>query len=235
LKLFIPFKAFMRFRNITYFFTLFICFSCQAQKAEYNIKYAIAELSGIKGFLKLTRAEQKMDRLPNDSTWFNGTFRNNRSRIFLANFENGQLKDGSDSTLKTAFPAVCMCYLHKDTIYIKTWAGFFGVIGFNMKIYQDEFSSQYIIQIDQPDTFKTDSSDKKFTGQAVISNKYQQLTLRTKPNYAINEQLTGLLEITSKNYYEKKSENVVDTINVKARVYFTCKTRRMTLKDLLMK
>ncbi|WP_153796600.1 hypothetical protein [Foetidibacter luteolus] len=223
----------MKLQKISHFFILLIVSSCQSQTGQYNLKYVVGEIDSLQSFSKLTSQEQKMDSLLQNSTWLNGAFRNNRSRIFMESFENGQLNTGGDSSLVTGLSAPCMCYTDKDTIYMKTWIGFFGSIGFGVKIFKDDFKSQFIIQIDEPDTYKVNLSDKDFTGQAIVNSKYQKLSFLTRPSFKIDEQLTGILEITTNDYYEKK-HNGVDTLSVKGKIYFTCKTRQMTLRDQLM-
>ena len=224
----------MTLQKLPYFFILLIFCSCQGQTNQYNLKYGVGQIDSLQTLSTLTSQEQQMDSLLQNITWFNGAFRNNRSRIFLESFKNGQLQSGGDPGLATGLPAPCMCYIDKDTIYIKTWIGFFGAIGFGMKIYKDEFSSQFIIQIDQSDTYKVNLADKNFTGQAIVNSKYQKLVFMTRPSFKLDEQLTGVLEITTNNYYEKKYDTV-DTLSVKGKIYFTCKTRQMTLRDQLMK
>ncbi len=223
----------MKLQNIKYLLILLATYTCQGQTKHNSSKYTVGQIDSLQSFSTLTSQELRIDSLLQSNTWFNGAYRNNRGRILLHSFKNGQLQSGGDSNLVTGLPAPCMCYIKKETIFIKTWTGFFGAMGFEIKIFKDEFNSQFIIQIDQPDTYKVNLSDKKFTGQAIVNSRYQNLTFLTKPNFKLDELLTGSLEITTNNYYEKKY-NSIDTLSVSGKIYFTCMTRKKTLKDKLI-
>lgn len=226
----------MKYSNTIFIFLLFAYFTCQGQEEKYNRKFSISNPLGLDAFLLLTSDEKKMDSLfkKNDKLVEYGPYINNRSRIYVSIFRNGVPEYVDTSSVKRQASAECMCYINNDTITIKTWIGFFVAIGFTIKLHKDEFTSKYIIQVDQPDTFKTSLNDKNFTGSAVVDSKFQKLHLTSIPSFKPNEQITGFLEIVSNDFYEKRSKDNIDTISVIGSVFFTCKTRMMTIKDMFL-
>lgn len=46
--------------------------------------------------------------------------------------------------------------------------------------------------------------------------------LDDKPTQKIGQQLTGLLNFTTENYYEKNQSHSLDTIYLKGKIFFTC-------------
>jgi hypothetical protein len=220
----------MRLQKIQIVFLLATFCSCSGQSNNKGSKFSVGQIDSLQTFSLLRPNEQRMDSLLHNTSWFNGTFKNNRSRIFLEEFKNGESQQ-VDSGFDTGLSAPCMCYLNNDTINIKTFVGFFGAFGFLIKIYKDDFNSQYIVSIDQDETYKSDSSASKFSNQAVVKNKIQKLILSTKPNFKLDEQITGVLEFKTNDYYEKVNETSVDTLFETGKIYFTCKTRKKTLLD----
>jgi hypothetical protein len=212
------------------FLILIFSLKIKAQERKVNLPYSTGEIKGLQSFLVLTNDEKSMDSIEMDSSWIIGKFSDNRGRIFLQTTRNNKPEsEGLDTT--TGIPAICICYTYKDTITIKPGIGFFGGMGLIIKVSKNDFNSRYFLFIDQDDTFKSKLSDKKFTGQIVVDNSYQKLVLLKKPDFSLGEQITGLLDFTTYNYYEKRNQNTVDTLSHIGKVYFTCKPRKKNLTD----
>ncbi len=179
-------------------------YACTGKADRDNSKYTIGTFEGSRDFSKLTSQELQLDSLLKVNPWFTSGFKNNRSRIFLEEFQH-DIKQHTDPVFAKGAPAPCMCFLDKDTINIKTWLGFFGGYVFLLKIYKDEFNLSYIPSMDES-IYKADLSDTMFHHEVIVNSKLQKMVLLEKPDFRLNEQITGFVEFTTNGYYVKRME-----------------------------
>lgn len=71
----------------------------------------------------------------------------------------------------------------------------------------------------------------EFTDNISVVSKYQYLQLDKEPNYKVGQQLSGYLTLTSNNYFSNNYGEKLDTNFVKAKMKFTCITKRIKEKS----
>jgi hypothetical protein len=103
--------------------------------------------------------------------------------------------------------------------------GFFGGIGFTIKIYENSFVSSYYEYTDDVRPYKVNLNDTAFYSSVTVDNRCQSLILDKEPSHKQGEQITGYLTYTTKEYYERKNVDRLDTIYVSGKIYFTCNTK----------
>ena len=223
--------------------------SCKSQDDNgliNNSTYSVAAIPELNNFLTFNKNEKRLDSLNSrydrrmDSLVLADTtkkkflkkkdFKNNRSRIFMDSYTNGKLTDVGPNP-NIGFPTPCECYTTHDSVFVKMGVGFFGGIGFNIKISGNHFLSSFFNYTDDVKPFKSDLKDTAFYDYAIAKSKYQYLILDQKPDYKPGQQLTGYLTYTTNDYYEKAYGDALDSIYVKGKIYFTCKTRYKTEWD----
>lgn len=205
---------------------LILFVSCNSQNINdngYNDSYIIGQIPDLKSFETYNEFDKRMDGVGN-SLVGQGGFRKNRSRIFTQSFSNGK-QSSQDSALYTGMPTPCYCSFDKDTLNVKVGIGFFGGMGFETKIFKNNFQSDYFLYIDDVKPYKYNLSDTDFTGSLYLKNKFQSLVLNEQPTFKAGQQLTGYLTFTSSNWYEKSFGDNIDTNYIKGRLYFTCLTK----------
>jgi hypothetical protein len=202
-----------------------VLFSCRTKQDDghtANKTYQVGNIPGIDSFKIYTVLEKEMDS--NSKKYNQADFRTNRGRIFMNSYTNNKLIKGEFSSHES-LPIPCECYTEKDTIYINMAIGFFGGIGYRIKVYKDNFESAFFDWTDDVKPYKANIDDTAFTSFVVAENKYQYLILDKKPNLQQGRQLTGFLTFTSKNYYEIQMNDHLDSSYVTGKLYFTCTAR----------
>lgn len=204
--------------------TLFV--SCNSQHTNdnaYNDKYIIGQIPNLKSFETYNKLDKRMDSIGNELLG-QGGFIKNRSRIFTQSFSNGK-QTTQDSALYKGMPTPCYCSFDNDTLKIKVGIGFFGGMGFEIKVFKNYFQSNYFLYIDDVKPYKYNLSDKEFTDNLCMRNKFQSLILNEEPTFKPGQQLTGYLTFTTPNWYENSFGNNFDTNYIKGNLYFTCLTK----------
>jgi hypothetical protein len=231
-------------RNL--FILLFIAFaisSCHERLKDdgqtYNKKYVVGSIPSTDKFSELSKNEEELDSMFNAEDKYTDSlaasnpiykekavlqqindFKNNRARIFMTRYTNGNPGRG-DSVL--AFP--CFCAIENDTLYMSMVVGFFGGDGLWIKLNGKDFESGYLTYTDDVKPYKTDLSDTAFYGIIYVNSRFQNLVINKKPTFKTGQQLSGHLTFTTRNYYEKNIGTQLDTAYVAGRLYFTCHTR----------
>ena len=204
-----------------------LLYSCkQHQYADniYNETYTIGEVPNLKSFQTYDEYDQRMDSIfVNNSLPGGRDFKHNRSKIFMQTFKNGKLSS-QDSALYKGMPTPCYYTFNKDTITISVGIGFFGGMGFQVKIFRDHFYSNYFLYTDDVKPYKYNLNDKEFTSELYLKNQFQTLIFGAKPTFKPGQQLTGCLIYTSPTYYETAA-GALDSFYVKGKLYFTCETQ----------
>lgn len=225
--------------------TISLLSSCKAKAQRdksYGTKYAVGQIPNKEDFLQLNEEEksvdsmfsgydkeidgiaQKDEKTKNMALRLKRDFVNNRSRIFLQAFENGK-ETRVDSAFVKGVSSICECLLTKDTLVVTTGVGFFGGMGFQVKIAEDGFQSTYFLYEKNAQPFKLHINDN-FTNKLSVDSKYQSLMLDKKTSFTEGERLTGYLEIMTNNYYENSFGDKLDTNYVKGKVLFTCTAKK---------
>ncbi|MEA3449263.1 MAG: hypothetical protein U9Q98_12580 [Bacteroidota bacterium] len=208
----------------------------QIQKGNtFNTDYEIGVIPNIEGFMNLTDKEQELDSLfrqvarisesmedPDSTRQEPMDFKNNRSRVSMEIYRNGKVNP-MDSLLKQGFPTTCTCFVMDDTIFIKTFLGFLGGIGVDLKISKNTFQSGMFVYTDDAMPYKSALSDTIAKRAIDPGAKYQYLIMDKQPGFKKGHQLTGLLTITTNPFYEKNNQGNLDKIVLKGNIYFTCK------------
>lgn len=208
---------------------LFILGSChQEDKKQITDTYKTGKIENMQGFFRYNKMEKQMDSLLNDfdsrSQIDKKDFKNNRARIFMDNYTNES--DG--------FPAPCDCYLHHDTVTVKMGIGFFGGMGFLIHISGNRYDASYFEYTDDNKPYKASLTDPEFSNHVIARGKSGALFMEEAPGFRTEQQLTGLLEFESDNFYIRRGispESLVDSMSVTGKIYFTCKTRMKTAWD----
>jgi hypothetical protein len=223
--------------------TIPILSSCHGQLKDdgktYNKEYIVGTIPTIDNFSKLSENEVEIDSIFGDYEKHTDSlvssnpkyketglaqkrdFSNNRSRVFMENYNNGNQQTGD-----SAISMPCSCFVDKDTIFISMIIGFFGGVGFDIKLFGNNFESNFFIYTDDVKPYKPDLLDTVFYSQLSVKNKFQSLVVDKKPTFKTAQQITGYLTFTSKNFYEKAIYNSLDTAYVKGRLYFICNTSK---------
>jgi len=210
-------------KKTLHIFIAVLLVSCNPQNTNeqvYNDHYVVGKIPDLSSFEAYNKFDKKMEA-PGNALVGQGGFRNNRSRIFMQSFSNGS-PSSQDSALYIGMPTPCYCTLDKDTLNVKIGIGFFGGMGFETKIFDHSFRSNYFVYTDDVKPYKYNLSDKDFTDNLHLPNKYQSLILNEKPTFQPGQQLTGYLTFTSPSWYETAVKNQLDTNYVQGRFYFTC-------------
>lgn len=224
------------------YITLFIAFLlysftfCYGQELsnQYNHTYKIGKIPDKDNFMKLNNDEIRMDSIIKENTVTGfGAFKINRSRIFADEYIN-EKKQQKDSSLNHGLAVPCQCYTNIDTLYVKMEIGFFGGFAFKIKIYGENFESGYLEYTDDVKPYKSDLKDTAFYSYAQIDNKFQYLIIQDKPTFKTGQQIMGFLAFTTNNYYEKTTLDLLNTVFLSGKIYFTCKTREVTSLDNLL-
>ncbi|MDA3819059.1 MAG: hypothetical protein PF590_01090 [Candidatus Delongbacteria bacterium] len=209
------------------------------KKNTYNTHYDVGIIPGGDAFMILTEKEKELDSLfrqiaqvsasmpGEDSVAQNSQlkrmdFKNNRSRVSMEIYRNGEIR-ASDSLLKQGFPTTCTCIMMNDTIFVKSFIGFFSGMGIDVNITDGEFQSGFFVYADDAMPYKSNISDTVFHRSLDPGAKYQYLVLDKQPQFQKGHQLTGLLTITTDEFYEQNNQGNIDRISLKGKIYFTCK------------
>ncbi|MGC9331238.1 MAG: hypothetical protein ACP5DZ_05090 [Bacteroidales bacterium] len=232
-------------RSISIFFFM-LCMTCMfpvvgqvTKENKYNTRYDVGIIPGGDAFMILTEKEQELDSLfrqvalvsdsmhgedtiPQNHQLERMDFKNNRSRISMEIYRNGKIQ-ASDSLLKQGFPTTCTCFMMNDTIFVKSFIGFFGGMGIDVKISGEEFQSGVFVYADDSMPYKSALKDTVFHRLLDTGAKYQQLVLDKQPRFQNVHQLTGVLNITTNEFYEQNNQRNIDHITLKGKMYFTCK------------
>jgi hypothetical protein len=204
--------------------TLFVsCKSHPTNDNSYNHNYTIGQIPDLNSFETYNEFDKRMDSVANFLVG-EGGFKKNRSRIFMQSFSNGE-QSSQDSAIFTGMPTPCYCSFDKDTFKVKVGIGFFGGMGFEIKILKNSFQSNYFLYIDDVKPYKYNLSDKNFTDNLYLKNKLQSLILNERPTFKAGQQLIGYLTFTSSKWYENSIGKNIDTNYIKGRLYFTCLTK----------
>ena len=206
------------------FIITFVPFLCNGQSDAFNKTYQTDSLLDFKNFFELNPLEQQLDSLfiKNPAR---GSFRDNRGRAHLDEFRNEQQLQ-KDSMLSGGMPMICKCQLWKDTLTVILNVGFSGRLGFRLKIYGNEFKSDYFTLLKDIKPFKYKRSDKVFTNRLMISSRHQHLTLVNKPAFTDGERLQGIVRITTLPYFENRLEKKLDEVYLKGKIQFTCQVTK---------
>lgn len=207
----------------------------------YNKQFVVGNIPGIDNFMHLTQREKQIDSLlsqideETDSVMQEETesgtgmykqrdFKKNRSRLFFKVYRNGNLQL-RDSLLENGFPTACTCFTDHDTVFVRMNLGFFGGLGFNIDITEHNFTSGCHIYTDDNASFKASPEDTVFQNHIRCESKFQHLVLNNKPEFKPGQHLTGFLKITTKEFYEKKYQQSLDSVYISGRIYFTCRVK----------
>jgi hypothetical protein len=223
------------------YFTLivFIISSCHEipkdDGSTYHKEYVIGSISSTDNFSTLNENEEAIDSMFSSDDVSEDSllaadpkykelaqkrkFTNNRSRLFLVTYTDGQPGRG-DSVLS----APCNCLVEKDTLFIRMALGFFGGFIIDIKLYKTMFETRYLVYTNDVRHYKSDLSDTAFNNQAVAKSKFQFLLLDRQPTFKPGQQLNGYLTFTSRNHYRKSVADKMDTAYVTGKIYFTCHT-----------
>lgn len=204
-------------------FLFFFLFSCKSKKADtpvYNKTYTVGSVPGLEAFESLNEQERNMDSILEE--YSQRSFKNNRVRVFIEVTDH--YTSSEESAFKNGTPMPCTCGIEKDTITLKAAIGLFGGIGFEIRIFQDHFTTNYFEAIDDVKPFKYNLTDTSSTDLIYLKSKFQSLTLKEKPLFKNDQQLTGYATFTFPDYYTKSVGEKMDTTHVTGSLYFTCKT-----------
>ncbi len=234
-------------------FSFILCMACVlpvvgqvTRENTYNTRYDVGDIPGVGDFMILSEKEQELDSLfrqiaqvsdsmpGEDSVAQNShlermDFKSNRSRVSMEMYRNGE-NQPSDSLLKQGYPTTCTCFMTNDTIFVKSFIGFFSGMGIDVKITNGKFQSGFFVYADDAMPYKSALSDTIFQRSLDPGAKYQYMILDTEPDFQNGHQMTGLLTITTNEFFEKNNEGNIDRITLKGNIYFTCKVRTITEK-----
>lgn len=235
----------MRHKTFIAFYFLALFISCNGQVDigdKFNSKFSVGQITALNNFFVLNNDEKYLDSINNsfdksiDSLIKQDTiqtfikkkdFLNNRSRILLTEVANGieTIKD-KDKIDKDGFSAQCDCGIFKDTLFINSGIGFFGGAGLSIKVFGNNFQSGFYEYIDDVKPYKL-TLTSEYTDDIFVESKYQYLQLDKQPNFKIGQQLTGYLTMTSKEFFENRFGEKLDTNYVKVIMRFTCLTKNI--------
>jgi hypothetical protein len=169
-------------------------------------------------------------------------FGKNRSRYYFNYYKNNKidkeaLKGFGDFILNSP----CDCVLSNDTIKVRMGIWVFGGFAFEIDIGGNKFSSRYIDDKHDIKVYKLRLSDT-LDYSVTVNNTIQDLTLNSKPNYIVGQNITGYFKFQTDKYYslddennnklkDGYSENNMDIINLKGYLYFKCKVRKKIKTD----
>jgi hypothetical protein len=198
------------------------CSAPQDNRKTYNQKYQVGTIPGMDSFNIYTAMEKSLDSI--QVTYKQDSFRNNRGRIITNTYTNNELvKNESYKYGSVAMP--CDCVVEKDTVFVNMAIGLFGGLGYDIKIYKDSFQSSFFEYTDDVKPYKSNSSDTAFTDFVAAKSKYQYLILDKNPAFQQGQQLTGMLTLTSNNYYNLVADKLNSTF-VTGKLYFSCITKK---------
>jgi hypothetical protein len=186
--------------------------------------YNTGKIDPSEKFLDLNPAELHLDSLYSDFKK-GASFRENRSRIYLYAYINGELQKNSDSSFQKGLPAFCDCFTSADTLFISTGAGFFGGFGFFITIEKNSFESSFYEYIDDVKPYKSSLSDTAFTNVVHVKSKYQYLILERKPAFKPDDIVSGQLFYTTDPYYDDGNSTKLQEIYIEGKILFTCRPR----------
>lgn len=197
------------------------CSNIPQDENKFNKTYKAGSIPNLNDFNTYTEIEMSMDSINRARD-----FRNNRSRLFIKSYTNGKL-DSNDFSRHESLAMPCECFAGNDTLYVQMDIGFFGGEGFAIKIFDDNFQSIYFVWTDDVKPYKSNLADTAFTDSPTVMSKFQSLTIDDKPTFKAGQQLTGLLTLTSNNYYQKMYGDDIDSTYVSGKIYFICKTKQL--------
>jgi hypothetical protein len=241
--------------TFTFYLLLFSSCRIQVPKVGGFSEYHIGKIDSLENFVKITTVEKRTDSLYNESdqqmdsirrnveskmtnknsdsakyladAFANliNDFSSNRARIFISGVRNGKAENG-DPMAGEGLPAVCKCFQNKDSITVEFAFGFAGGIAVRQQIVGSSFHTNVSVITRHADIYKANLSDKGFKSELVVVPLMENMTLLTKPSLQIGEQLTGFVTVQSKPYFEYSGQGKADTVYLKIRYFFTCKTRK---------
>jgi len=159
-------------------------------------------------------------------------FRENRSRIYLDTFINGEVQKTSDSSFQKGLPAFCDCFTSGDSIFISTGAGFFGGFGIYISIEKTSFESSFYEYTDDVKPYKLSLSDTASTNFIHVKNSSQVLLLDKPPTFNSGDIVSGQLSFTSRPYFEDDNSLEMREVSVRGKIIFTCRLRAKTPFEL---
>ena len=169
-------------------------------------------------------------------------FGQNRSRYYFQYYKNNKidsnaLKGIDDYELNTP----CECLVSNDTIQVRMGIWIFGGFAFTIDIVGNKFNSQYSDDKHDRKVYKLKLSDT--LGYEInVNNNIQELTLQSKPNFNVGQNIIGYLNFQTDKYYCSNDEDYygikvkyndknMDMIYLKGNLYFKCKVRKKLKTD----
>ncbi|MGG9964474.1 hypothetical protein [Ferruginibacter sp. SUN106] len=228
---------------ILFFALLTSCNNKKIDTNQYYEKYETGSIPGLNDFMTYTKEEEQMDsiqtsyQLQIDSLrnqdsllragWHRefSSFNNNRSRVYLQSFTNN-IPDSNDFNRHGSLPMQCNAGMEKDTLIINTGVGFFGGLGFIIKIYKDRYWAYYFEYTDDVKPYKLHLTDSAGASEVIVPCKYQYLVLDKKPDFKPGQKLTGFLTLTTQPYYHLAFGENFDSSYLTGKIYFTCVTKQ---------
>ena len=225
--------------------SLFGNINCIAQRDSGKIfekTYHVGTIKNLQSFYIYNKTEKRLDSIyhaseiyadsmmkalnikPGGSTSLKKDFFNNRSRVFLNSFTDDKL-DSNDFFRYKSLPMPCDCYVKNDTVFVDMVIGFLGGSGFNIKIFDKKFQSDFFDYSSDDKIYKLNQTDTAFTSIAIAASKYHSLILKVKPTFKLGQQITGFLTFTSDNWYERSVGDILDRKFVSGKLFFTCQTK----------
>jgi hypothetical protein len=215
---------------------LFSCGNKEIITNRYYENYKVGDIPDLNKFMVYTEEEKRLDSLSavyqqtidsfhksslaaDEKT--NNSFIDNRSRLYLESYTNNIADGNNNDPQHIGQPMPCNCGMDKDTLFVNMGIGFFGGMGFSIKIFNSHFLANYFEYTDDVKPYKLNLADSS-TDEISVPAKYQYLVLDKKPNFKPGQKLTGYLTVTTKPYYVRSVENKYDTSYVTGRIYFTC-------------
>jgi hypothetical protein len=231
----------MKSNLFAFFYFLILVTSCKGQgdnDDKFNDKFLVGQITNLNDFFSLNKYEKYLDSINNtfdksiDSLLKKDTtqvvinkkdFFNNRSRFLLTEFANG-VETTEDRMGEDGFSTECGCGIFKDTLFIDSGIGFFGGTGISIKVFNNHFRSSFYKYIDNVKPYKL-TLTSEYTDYIFVESKYQFLQFDKQPNFKTGQKLTGYLTFTSKDFYESRFGEGLDTNFVKGTMRFTCLTK----------
>ena len=116
-------------------------------------------------------------------------------------------------------PIMTMSWVQGDTAHILGFAGVFVGFGFQLQLVGDHYTVAYYTKTDDWPIYKLNRSDTALYLSLSVPCTAENITLVRKPVYRDGEELAGIVDITSQDFYTaidgKETKN-----KVRVRAYF---------------
>ena len=130
-------------------------------------------------------------------------------QLELRMFQNDSLVfTNFDSTRK--FPVLLYADWHEDTLDVLGNVGMFSGFGFAIRLVADKGLVFNQISTDDPAIFKLQLQDSTYRSGLYIPCHSSKLTLTTLPTYAAGELISGFVELSGKDFFEKNKSDAED-------------------------